>query len=201
MKQYRVTMNKVTSRRSFLVCCCAALSLWGAWGVRAEGAKPPWFKIALAQGEANGYRWAVSAKGEKTVPLKRMCVIVAMVEPPQGNLPVEGEEATGCGRLSRSADHVIASVPFGADKSKGAVLAIAVRPSVRRVVLAFFGAESRKVVGAALPSTQNSQKGEIPRFRYIAVPFERQSCIRRITGQDRENSVVFSQALSHCQLP
>jgi hypothetical protein len=180
----------------FAFICIAAMGAGDA-----DGANSKWFQVGLANGEVSGYRWGVSAKGEPKDRLSHLCVTVAMTEPPnEEHLPVEEEDATACGRLRESVDHVIATTSFGADRSKVALLAIAVRPVVKRVVLSFFAGEKPKVVETLAPPV-DSQHDRVPRFRYVAVPFEGQSCIRRIAAQDNRRNMVFSQSLSRCQLP
>jgi hypothetical protein len=202
MKDEQMAKGRTMSRlRTSVLLGFAAIVLLAIGVNGADGAASKWFQVGLATGEVSGYSWAVLAKGESGVRLRRLCVTVRMAEPPnEEQLPVEEEDVTACGRLRDSADHVVATNSFGAGSSKVALLAIAVRPVVKRVVLSFFAGEKPRVVHTAAPEAV-SRHNRVSRFRYVAVPFEGQSCIRRITAQDGRRNIVFSQPLSRCQLP
>jgi hypothetical protein len=158
----------------------------------------PWYRATLEQGETNGYRWTVNAKGPKHKPLREICTLVSMVEPPQEGAPyVEEMDATDCGRLLKETSSVSGSVAFGSGASRLTILAALYRPAVRKVVFLLDTGERRVYLSRAPKIPRRLTRG-IPLFRYLVASFDGETCIRRVTTFDGKGSVVGSDVSPPC---
>jgi hypothetical protein len=158
-----------------------------------------WYQVDLQSGETNGVRWSVGAKGQKDEPLKRICVLAAMVEKPQeDNAPyVEGEDGADCGRLLEQTDSVSTSVSLTAGDELSTVIASAYRPVVQKVV-AVWSDGARSSYGASMPSQTDRKRRGVPRFKFVVIPFEGGGCITRLIAFDASGTALSKDVRPPC---
>lgn len=165
------------------VACLGMLS--SSIAVGADGGR--WQTAALEEGKAEGFSWAVAAKGPNN-SLDRICALAGVLAPPAPNSPyAEGDNLTVCGSLAKATDSVSLSAVFGSSGSS--LQFILYRPSVRKVML-LLSTGKRKVFQSQAPEIPNRGSEGIPAFRYLATIVEGGACIRGITTFDKKGRVL-----------
>jgi hypothetical protein len=154
-----------------------------------------WYHTTLAMGKtAEGYQWAVGAKGRKGHTLDEICATLSMSEPPRPDVPyVEGTDSADCGSVRYPTESIRSSVSMGSVE----VVEILYRPVVRKVrVVLNSGEES--VVWLRVPQISRRAERDIPMFRFFALPLEGDACIRRITSYDGRGNTIKSEKTESC---
>ena len=181
-----------------VVAVIAVLSITVGAHEATGATRAQWYEVRLKTGETNGYKWVVGAKGPKHEPLNEICALASLTEPPQEGKPfVEGTEAVGCSSLATPIDSVAASPAFGSGDSRLVLLAVLYRPVVREVAF-LLGTGERRVFRPRMATVLNRRAKGIPRFRYLAAPFEGETCIRKVTLFDRSGKVIDNEARPSC---
>jgi hypothetical protein len=174
------------------------LSLLGSHAAAGSN-KGRWFEVSLEQGKTKGYHWAVGAKGQKHLPLSKICAQISMVEPLRDDVPyAEGRDATDCSQLKWPSDSVASSVSFRSGPSRVTILELLYRPVVRKVTFILDTGE-RRVFRPKVPRIPDRSARGIPVFRYLVAPFIGSTCIRRITTFDERDGVIHNEARPACQ--
>ncbi|HEX6151940.1 MAG TPA: hypothetical protein VFZ19_00310, partial [Solirubrobacterales bacterium] len=107
--------------------------------------KARWYSLSLESGETSGgYRWGVGAKGPKDKPLREVCAMAGMIEPPQPDKPyVEGTDGAVCGELRSPEESMMETAGFGSGKSRVAAFVGIYRPVVRKVTFVLDSGERK----------------------------------------------------------
>jgi hypothetical protein len=166
----------------------------------ANGAKKVrWYRVLLESGEtSSGYRWTVGAKGPKHEPLREICSMTGMTEPPQPDKPyIESHEGELCGLLLLPEESMTISASFGFGESRVTVFASIYRPIVRKVTIVLDSGE-RRIYLPKVPQIPNRAERGIPVFRYIADVFEGEFCARRTTTFDGQGDVIHNDINGGC---
>jgi hypothetical protein len=192
-------LNPIKSR---LTQCKRNLALWlavAAVAVGSAGMLDPagaagwqsggWYQAVLEAGETEGWRWAVGAKGRKHEPLQEICLVVGVIEPLEPGSPeVRAGELSSCGHLRRPTDSVSSTTRLDSE-ALTALHATLYRPIVSRVIFVLGTGERRVYRTAAVKVARRVARG-IPVFRYLVVPFDGETCIRRIVTHDSRGAVI-----------
>lgn len=185
--------------RSLTLVALAVVLLAGQFTGAAAGVpRDQWYRVTLEQGETQGYRWAVGAKGPRGGPLKDSCLTVGVLEPPQPDADyVEGHDFAVCGGLIEPGDSISLGTPLGSGESALTLFAALYRPVVRELTFLLDTGE-RRVLQPRLADIPDRQDRGIPRFRYVVADFEAGICIRKLTSRDGSGSVIRSEVSPFC---
>lgn len=161
--------------------------------------KARWYSVSLAHGETSGgYRWGVGAKGPKHEPLKEICAMAGMIEPPEPDKPyVEGTDGALCGEIRSPKESMMETAGFGTGESSVTAFVAIYRPAVRKVTFVFDSGE-RRVYLPQVPQLPNRDERGIPVFRFIADTFEGEPCARRVTTFDGRGGVISHETKKDC---
>jgi hypothetical protein len=111
----------------------------------------PWYRVALEQGEWQGYHWAVGAAGPRHEPLGEICALISVIEPFQEGSPyVEASDAKVCGSLPDATVSNVLGETLGSGASKQTLVAALYRPIVHKVTF-ILGTGERKVYRSRMP--------------------------------------------------
>jgi hypothetical protein len=147
-----------------------------------------WYKVTLEEGETQGFKWTVGAKGRAHVPLKEICVLTAFIAPPEPGVPYgEGDEGSVCGSAKKPTDSTSSGATLGSTGTS--LLAVIYRPVVRKVTF-LLSTGKRKVFRTQEPRLLDREKRGIPAFRYLVASFDGGACVRGITTFDGKGQVI-----------
>lgn len=171
--------------------------------VRAEGAngeRKAWFRVSLEDGETgDGYRWQVGVSGPKGQELRRVCNLGATVDPPRPDVPyVESDNLKACGSLKQADDLAAITISVDSQETPLNIFEILLRPEVNKVNVTLSTGQ-RKSYLPKLPKIRNRAERDIPLFRYLIIPFEGDTCIRRFTTYDKRGKVLLDEARPKCR--
>lgn len=155
----------------------------------AAGSSARWYTALIEEGETTqGFNWAVGAKVPKHKPLDQICVLEAVVAPPEEGAPyAEGGDSTICGSLSSPANGVSARTTFGS--SGEMLLASLYRPVVRKVSLLLSNG-AQKSFSTHVPRIPNRAAIGVPSFRYLVVLLPTAVCVRSVTTFNEKGGIV-----------
>lgn len=147
-----------------------------------------WYTATLVEGEAQGFRWAIGARGPRDNSLDRICALAGVLAPPAPGVPyAEGDNVTVCGGMARATDSVSVSATFGSTGSS--LRATLYRPNVRKVVF-LLSTGKRQILRPQTPNIPDRVATGIPAFRYLATVVEGGACIRRVTTFNAKGDVL-----------
>lgn len=195
----RSRLEVIRSRRRLLVVALVSALLVvpsAEAGRTSDGER--WYRAVVERGETHGYSWWTGVKGLKHEPLKEICALASMAEPPRDDDPfIEREDAAECGSLRRATESVVVTLSAESGTERVLVLEALYRPTVRKVVFALDTGE-RRIYRPLLSQIPRLGRRGIPRFRYISTSFEGEICIRRVSTYDGEGSIVAKEARPPC---
>ncbi len=170
-----------------------AFVLLASQGSLAPASSGPWYRLALEQGEWQGYGWSVGASGPGHEPLREICAMVSVLEPFEEGAPfIEGSDSKVCGAMPDAKISMALGETLVSDASELSLNVVFYRPIVHKVAF-ILGTGERRIYMPRVPEIPNRSQRGIPVFRYVVASFQGETCVRRITTFDRRGGVIRSE--------
>jgi len=193
--EYRVRVRRAlhSAVAALAVATFVLLAPQGSGGSSAPASSGPWYRLALEQGEWQGYSWSVGASGPRHEPLREICALTSVLESFREGAPfIEGGDSQACGALPDATVSMALGETLVSGASTLSLNVVLYRPIVRKVAF-ILGTGERRIYMPRVPEIPNRSQRGIPVFRYVVASFEGEACVRRITTFDRRGGVIRSE--------